>query len=217
MIPSRFAAKAASLSLAVLCAVGVASSAQAAPVSHTGAFTNDNDLVIFAPLNITSVTGGSISARTFSHSGGTNAAGDISASGGFAPVLALFDSTGFEVFRNIGSFNSPTPGCGVFCWDAFLSITVNAPGSFTLVLSQDDNLPDNFDPVIQNRYTQAGNASYFGGFNSPYEGQRTANWALDIDVINNPLAPAAVPEPAGVALVAAAMGALVLTRRRRGA
>lgn len=208
MTPSRFAAKAASLSLALLCGFGVASSAHAGPMSYTGTFAADNQLEIFN-LNITSPTGGTINARTFSYSGGVNAAGSAVASGGFAPVLSLFDGIGDLVFEDRGSSHA----CGgpTFCWDAFFSLGVLSAGDYTLVLSQDENTSLG---SLGAGFAKDSVSNYFNGFLG-FDGQRTANWALDIDVSNNAVPTASVPEPAGGALVATALAALALTRRRR--
>ena len=207
---TRMTAKAASLSFALLCGFAAVTSARAAPVSHTGTFAVDNELRFFTSLNITSATGGTIGARTFSYSGGLNAAGNSIAAGGFAPVLSLFNGMGDLVFGDVGSSHA----CGgpSFCWDAFFSFGVVAAGSYTLVLSQDDN---NSLGSLAAGFSKDGDPNYFNGFLG-YDGQRTGNWALDIDITNNSV-PSSVPEPAGLALVTTALGALATICRRRRA
>lgn len=214
MHPSRFAAAARRLALTLTCAMAAMVPAHAAPVSYQGTFAHDNDLVVFN-LNITSMLGGTIDARTFSHSGGANAAGAVIPAGGFAPVLVLFDSLGFEVFRDVGTSHTCPAG---FCWDAFFNFGVNSAGSYKLVLSQDDNLPNgNF----ADGYSRDSDPDYTAG-NTPggvrfvrFDGvQRTGNWALDVNVSNTPVT-AGVPEPASLALVLSALSVLTLVRRRK--
>ncbi len=205
---------------AALCALaaglftGIA--AQAAVISHTGTFSADNELFTLA-INLNSPTGGTISANTLSYNGGLNAAGNNIAAGGFAPVLVLFDSAGDEVYRNIGSSNSPAScSANTFCWDAVFNFATGIGGSYTLVLSQDENLPSDLnlaDGYSQNStdYT-AGNGCAGGMFCQIDGAQRTGFWALDISVV--PTETGTVPEPGSAGLLAAAAGAWALSRRR---
>src|SRR5438094_440923 len=62
----------------------------AANFSFIGAFVQDDDRQNFT---FTSPSG-SVTIRTWSYAGGTNAAGSVVAAGGFDPVLSVFDSTG---------------------------------------------------------------------------------------------------------------------------
>lgn len=201
-------------------------SAQAASVSFQGDFTKDNDLVIFS---FELAAPGDITALTFGHSGGLNGAGQTVPAGGFAPVLTLFDATGFEVQVNVGSSNT-CPGPGSFCWDAAFTFQGAAAGSYLLVLSQDDNraiggpvtaaqMASFFSREAEPHYT----AAYLG---MPTDGsvnfvridgsQRTGHWAVDINV-SAPVT--VVPEPASALLFAAGLAGvagLALARRRRG-
>src|SRR5271167_5225019 len=78
-----------SCSLAVLgCLAG--SIAQGSSFSFTGTFTQDDQLELFQ----FTAPSASVTLRTWSYAGGTNAAGNVIAAGGFDTVLSLFDATG---------------------------------------------------------------------------------------------------------------------------
>lgn len=201
---------------AVLLSTGLAlitCSAQASVFSFQGAFGADDDLAVFT---FTLAAAGNVSATTFSYNGGTNGNGAAVAAGGFAPVLALFDSAGMQVAGNVGSANT----CGLsFCWDAVFSFVGAAPGAYTLILSQDGNNPlgllgDGYALSGQPHYT----AQYLGGSNPTatfvqVDGtQRTGRWALDVTV---PAGVSVVPEPSTTALLLAGVAVLGALRRHR--
>src|SRR5271166_7001129 len=58
--------------------------------SFTGTFTQDDQLELFQ----FTAPSASVTLRTWSYAGGTNAAGHLISPGGFDPVLSLFDATG---------------------------------------------------------------------------------------------------------------------------
>lgn len=140
--------------------------------------------------------------------------------GGFAPVLALFDGSSL-LQLNIGSANNCNDGIGGkdtthgFCWDAQIDVVLNA-GDYTLILSQDSNLPLGQQPA--DGYKQDGVHDYTNVFNFPVGSkfidvtgsQRSSAWAFNLDI--NPLQ--RITEPAPAALLAAALAALVWTRRQ---
>ena len=193
--------------------------ANAVAVSNKGQFAIDNDKAVFS-LDVLSTAGGTISARTLSYSGGVNAQNETVASGGFAPVLTLFDnSTGIEVFRDVGASHACSVASASFCWDADLHVTVTTAGNYALVLTQDDNLPlgalaDGFSHDNEPNYTGAYLNAPNGTFIQIDGTQRTGLWALDVEVVN---AVSAVPEPSSLAMYAAALGLSLLTRRRKAA
>jgi len=124
--------------------------AHAASFSFTGTFTNDTDLQFFS-FTLSNPTAG-VALRTWSYSGGTNAAGHVIPSGGFEPYLNLYFSDGTEM--NPGSSGPctvpltgnpvanllPDPVTGA-CGDVYYPTTESFPGgtwaagTYTLVLS----------------------------------------------------------------------------------
>jgi hypothetical protein len=219
MIQFRFAARTALIALFLSGGLFAGLAGASNTASFQGNLAADHDKVIFN-INLTAPAGGTISVQSLSYFGGTNAAGGVVTGGGFAPVLVLFDSAGWEAFR--ASANVPCAGPG-FCWDAGLSSGATATGSYTLVLSQDGNLPNGNLP---NGYTQddSANAHYTAQYgctpNDPNAlfiqidcEQRSSLWALDLAVVGGTVA--AVPEPAGTAMLVVGLAALALWRRRQ--
>ena len=173
--------------------LGISSSAFAGSFSFTGNFVNDNDLQEFF---FTIAAPGTVNMQTWSFAGGTNAAGAVILPGGFAPALALFDSNGVIVGNvdeggvapgNCGPRNQDPAVTGP-CLDAFLSDSLGA-GSYTLVLSQQDNLPQG--QLLSDGYVHDADPNFAEGFND-FGLQRNSAWAVDI--VNTDVA-SQVPEP----------------------
>lgn len=205
-----FIAPATALALAALTAP-----VHAATFSFTGTFATDDELATFL---IDLPVAGDISALTLSYQGGNNVSGQVVPAGGFAPVLTLFNAGGDDVYGNTGSANV-CQGSSSFCWDAAFDLPGASAGHYTLVLSQDGNLPlgqlgDGFSMTGQPHYT----AQYLG---SPGDSnatfvqidgtQRSGRWALDLSVEGTVTA---VPELSSAAMLTVGLSVLSLARRR---
>lgn len=184
--------------LAVFAFLATARILAGAGASYTGSFAADDDKRIF----YFSLTGaGSVTLRTWSYAGGTNAAGTTIPEGGFDPTISVFDANG-----NLIAYNRDG-GCGTvaadsvtsFCWDSYLALPLPA-GNYSVVLTESDNLPNGptlaqsfvYDPSqcpstsplicptnAAGVFTAApGSAS--PGFWDSFPSKRTANYALDI-------------------------------------
>lgn len=142
------------------------------------------------------------------------------ASGGFAPVLSLFSSSGELLLIDVGSTHScgsagagsPSASSG-FCWDARISASLGA-GSYQLALSQDGNTP--LGSSVAEGFQQSGRPDYTGQdwlgvpgqqFIQVDGQQRSSAWSLSLQGVT------AVPEPAPWLLALA--GLLLMQRRLR--
>ena len=132
--------------------------------SFSGTFLFDTDLQYFT-FTLQNPTEG-VTLRTWSYAGGTNAAGQTIAAGGFEPYLNLYMSDGTQMNPgSSGPCTSPLTGDPVAdllpdptsgaCGDVYYPTTVSfpgglwSPGTYTLVLSTFanpgiGNLPDGF-------------------------------------------------------------------------
>ncbi len=203
-----------------------ASIAAASSFSFTGTFATDDQLEIF----IFTAPSASVTLRTWSYAGGTNAVGQVITAGGFDPELSIFDITGglsassVLIDTNndgIGVAIDPLTGSGL---DSLLTLTTLSAGStYALVLSQSGNDPG---PDFGSSFPQAGNPTFTSSFGCGGNmfcditpAQRNGNWAVDITGVRTaidtsaPTGPA-VPEPSPAFLFAAGIGAIALLRRR---
>ena len=203
---------------------------QAANFSFTGNFSMDDDLQYFT-FDLRAASTVTIRSLGYAGStflpGGTNAAGNVIAPGGFDPILSLFGGL---------SANSPLlvsvndAGCSVGnvgtdpatkdCWDSYIQWTNSdiITASYTLVLTQNDNSPGG---LLGDPFSQAGNGNFTGpsflgspgAFWDSHPALRNSGWAVDILSADN--ASMGVPEPASLILVGGSCLALIAGRRLR--
>jgi len=207
----------------VLAASLVTAASHAASISYTGNFVQDDDLVTFG-FDLASAT--TVTLRTWSFAGGTDAGGSAIPAGGFAPVLSLFDAGGSQdllaVDRDGGSGpcgpRAVDPSSG-FCWDAYLNLDL-AAGSYLLVLTEDDNTPNG--PTFADGFFQSGQGNFtaaeFGGppgaqFILVDGSQRTSSWAVDLIGV---AIPTPEPPPALLLLLCGAYIGVIASRLPAG-
>jgi PEP-CTERM motif len=184
----------------------------ASTLSFSGNFSTD-DVVVLIPFMV--VNSGPVVIQTTS----------FAASDGFEPVLTLYDASG-NLFLQDATGGTTPGGCGVrsidsvsgFCLDAVIQNFLNA-GAYTLALTEYDNIPGG--PTLADGFPQTGNGNFTGpeflgsdGSFILFDGeQRTSDWALNIDVSGEPVAP--VPEPAPLGLIGIGLMASLFAARRR--
>jgi hypothetical protein len=174
-------------------------SALAANFSFSGNLAGDNDVAFLA---FTLASPSDVTLRTWSYAGGTNAAGDLIAAGGFDPIVSLFYGTGgpaLLIGANDDGLGVPIdPGTG-FAYDSLLESFALPAGMYTVALSQFANFANG--PTLGDGFLGAGNFNFDG---------RTSAWALDILGADS----ASVPLPGTLALLMLGLAAARVTRRR---
>jgi hypothetical protein len=217
---SRTARLAWVVALVLLCAV--ISSAE--PIWFQGTFNQDDDL---ASIGITLASDGTLTVRTLSFAGGTASDGTVVPAGGFAPVLALFDSTGLEIgapdyWATCDANHTTADPTSGFCYDAFLSFSLPA-GGYLLAVSQADNVPSiglwgagytrDGQPEFTGQTWGPGSGTFYLQLPDSYE-QRTGNWFVDINA-DVDFQAGEVPEPNAMMLLIAGVLSLCSRRLRR--
>ncbi|MFL6752380.1 MAG: DVUA0089 family protein, partial [Sphingomicrobium sp.] len=132
--------------------------------SFTGTLATANTVLQF---DFTITAQSDITLRTYSYAGGTNAAGQAIPSGGFDPILALFDAAGALIGQNDdGGSNVPADPTTGSHYDTFLQRAL-AAGNYTVTVTAYSNFA--VGPNLSNGFTGG------GSFNG-----RTANFAFDV-------------------------------------
>ena len=195
---------AATLALLVLGSPSV----MAANLSFTGSFSSDNE-VKFLDFSI-ATDSTAVIINTLSLNGGTNAAGNLIAGGGFDPYLALFDkSTGDWIFDTLNKNNGD---------EAVISNTSTNPygtllaGEYRLALTQFDNialgnLSDGFAADLGLMSVGLSPFTLNGGGGS-------GHWAVDILNVDAPQT-SVVPLPDSFTLMLIGMVALASITRKK--
>lgn len=155
------------------------------------------------------------------------------ATGGFAPVLSIFDNTGNLQFyvdgatSNDCAHNGTDPATGA-CWDARLTFNSVAAEQYLVALTEDDNLP--LGPTFADGFSEQGNGNFTAEppFNPPVPGgsfllagpiQRTGNWAVTFQSPDETLrvTTSTVPEPTSSVLLLTGVSMIAFWRRARRA
>jgi hypothetical protein len=181
--------------------------------TFTGNLGADDDVALI-PFTIVSPSSFTILTTSF----GDN-------SGGFQPILTLFDGSGDFTGYSDWTGGSTPGGCGprtidpisAQCLDAYIQ-GVLSPGVYTLALSQVGNTP--ILPNLSDGFLQTGTGNFtpsmygcstgtsFLDFNC---NQRNSNWSVDIESSGLP----ATPEPMPIALTVPALLIPIIAARQR--
>ncbi len=195
--------------------IGISTSLiSASTVSFTGSLANDNSVALQA-LTVTSDS--AVTFRTYSYAGGVNGAGTIVPSGGFDPILDLFDSHGALIAESDdGGSLVPADPTTLQNFDVYLKAALPA-GSYTVALAQYDNFANGPDLSAGFPQTSSTFTSEFGCSNGVFcdvtGANRTASWALDITTVS--AASTMAPEPSVAALFAVGLSVLGIFRGRK--
>jgi hypothetical protein len=192
------------------------SAASATSFSFSGVFLGDDGVQLFS---ITADGVSNVTIRTYGYAGGVQADSNIVSSGGFDPMLYVFDSSGAILAFNDDGIGVPAdPDTGA-TFDAMLSQVLPA-GSYTVALIQFNNFA--VGPNLSNGFVETGNPSFTGLLGGCSNGQfcdtsgvspfdnRSNEWALDILDVD---AAVAIPEPGTLLLLGSGVAGFALFRR----
>lgn len=202
------------------------SSAIASQYSFAGNFIYDDDVQMFGfRLDKQS----SVTLKTYSYAGGTNAAGNTIERGGFDPMLAIFNSAGDLLDVSLDGYY-PEVGMDSVSgqyWDDYYTALLD-PGIYFVSLMQYDNAPagsnlaDGFirdgQPYFTREFAIGDASGNFYDMSGALNNVRDGHWALDILNVayateGTDIAP--VPEPCTMVLLGAGLGLMGLARRRK--
>lgn len=200
--------------------VTAAFSAQAATdFSFRGDFTGDADVLqfVFSVGDTSTVT-----LRSYSYAGGTQADGTVIAAGGFDPILALWDGAG-NLIQQYDDGPEPVPADPVTGreYDTNLIISNLLAGSYTATIAEFNNfaagtkLSDGFSQTSSTFTSTYGCSN--GQFCDVGGNNRTSAWAFDVLGVEDVVVvdPNVVPLPATLPLMLAAVAGFSMVARRR--
>ncbi|MGZ8346659.1 MAG: DVUA0089 family protein, partial [Allosphingosinicella sp.] len=132
--------------------------------SFRGTLITANDVLTF---EFTINSDRTVTLRSYSYAGGTNAAGEVIPAGGFDPILALFNAAGALIGQNDdGGSNVPADPVTGSRYDVFLQVPLTA-GSYRVTVTAFSNFANG--PNLSDGFEGDGN------FN-----QRSSNFAFDV-------------------------------------
>ena len=170
--------------------------ANSTSVSFTGNLVNDDDVQLF---NFTIDSESDVTLRTLSYAGGVNVNGELISSGGFDPILALFDGTGNFLDRNDDGSNVTSDPATENAFDALLNVTLGA-GDYIVAVMQ-----------YSNRTVGTTLADGFGSSGQIGFGGRTSFWAVDFSDTDTV---SAVPVPNAIWFMGTGLFGLFGMRRK---
>ena len=149
-----------------------APAAYAANFSYTGTFSGDDDVLSF---DFVALGASNVTLRTWSYAGGTNAAGQTIARGGFDPILSLYDlSSGVRIGQNDDGglgLVAPDAVTGAY-YDTFFTSLLSA-GNYRVIVTQFANFaPDTLGGIFPGSGTT--------NFVDFADDTRDSHWAFDI-------------------------------------
>lgn len=202
---------------------GLSSNVGATNYSFTGNFSQDDDVQLF---NFSVGATSTVTLRTWSYAGGTNAAGETILRGGFDPILALFNGSGQLIGQNDdGGSLAVLADTNGNHYDTFLQIAGLAAGNYTVAVMEYNNfaagttLAEGFTRDGQGNFTPSamGNTNCpAGAFVDATSACRDNHWAFDIlNVAEATQVGGTIPEPGSFALAALGLASLGALRRRK--
>jgi hypothetical protein len=191
-------------------------SASAATFSFVGSFDSDDNVQLF---NFTVGAPSMVTLRSLSYAGGTNGAGTLISSGGFDPILALFDGSGTLIGQNDDGAGAPVDLTTGRAYDTIYSALL-AAGNYVVSVMQYNSFA--VGPSLANGFSRDGQGNFTGPAYNCSQGffcdvganNRNANWAFDIEGVES-ASVSDVPVPAALPLMAAGLGMLGLGARRK--